>query len=272
MMKKYTIYILMVLFCSMPVFAADDVTEAAVDAVDQLPRIEADATITKAMADSAYIRNEYATAIQMYEALLQQGTAAEVYYNLGNAYFKADNIAKAIVNYERALLLEPNNGDFKANLTIARAKIVDKYEAPTELFLVSWGKWIVNTMTSNQWAVLSMIIFVLFLGSLGTLILYKRGHIKRIALIVTVVMLVLTPITVFCASYQKTQYFTREAAIVIEPSVVVRSTPSESGTSLFVLHEGKRVEIKDNSMSSWKEIRLENGEVGWLPIEAIEVI
>lgn len=271
-MKKYTIYILMLLFCSMPSFAADNVEDAAIDAVEQLTSSEAEVTITKAMADSAYIRTEYTAAIQMYEALLTQGTAAEVYYNLGNAYFKSKDIAKAIVNYERALLLEPNNADFKANLTIARAKIVDKYEAPTELFLVSWGKWIVNTMTSNQWAVLSMIIFILFLVSLATLILYKRGNIKRIALITTVAMLLLTPITVFCASYQKTNYFTRDAAIVIEPSVVVRSTPSESGTSLFVLHEGKRVEIKDNSMSSWKEIRLENGEVGWLPIEAIEVI
>lgn len=266
MMKRFTTYILIMLLCSAGLMAADNVAETDGNVT------EVNVPITKALGDSAYINHEYAEAINIYEELLKGGTSADIYYNLGNAYFRTDNIAKAIVNYERALLLKPNNADFKANLAIARAKIVDKFEPAAELFFVSWGKWLVNQLNSNQWAIFSMILFVGFLVSLGFLILSKVGHIKRIGLIVAAATIILVPVTSFCAYYQKASYLNRDAAIVIEPSVTVRSTPSESGTSLFVVHEGKRVEIKDNSMSSWKEIKLENGEVGWVPVETIEVI
>ena len=84
--------------------------------------------------------------------------------------------------------------------------------------------------------------------------------------------LITAPIFNYCSLYQKKKITNQDTAIVMEPSVTVRSTPSESGTSLFVIHEGKKVKITDNSMSSWKEIELENGEVGWLPTEAIEII
>ena len=77
-----------------------------------------ESNVTKAEGDSAYIRNDYASAIQIYENLLKKGEAAEVYYNLGNSYYKADDIARAILNYERALLLEPGNADIRANLEI----------------------------------------------------------------------------------------------------------------------------------------------------------
>lgn len=270
-MKKFTIYIFIMLFASTAAFAQSGTEETTENqsltlSTEALP-------ITKAAADSAYINEQYDTAIAIYEELLsKKGTAAEVYYNLGNAYFRVDNIAKAIINYERALLIKPNNSDYQANLAIAQAKIVDKYEAPNELFFITWGKWIVNIMQSNQWAVTSIIFFLTLLTGLGLLLIGKSGLMKRIGLIVSCVFVFLTPVTTYCAYYQKAKFQNRNAAIVVEPSIEVRSTPSESGTALFVIHQGKRVVIKDNTMSSWKEIKLENGEVGWLPTDAIEII
>ncbi|MGL5262282.1 MAG: tetratricopeptide repeat protein, partial [Bacteroides sp.] len=228
--------------------------------------------LSKAAADSAYVREDYAEAISIYEALLEKGVSAEVYYNLGNSYYKSDNIAKAILNYERAVLLSPNNKDYKANLAIASAKKVDKDEEVSELFFISWGKAMINWMSSDQWAVSSIVLFIVFLVSLGLFFLTKQVLIKKVGFFVALLTLLAVPITTYCASYQKNRVSQRNTAIVMEPSITVRSTPTETGTSLFVLHEGKKVKIKDNSMKSWKEIELENGEVGWLPAESIEII
>ena len=108
---------------------------------------------TKSEGDSAYIRNDFASAIQIYESLLRKGDAADVYYNLGNSYYKVNEIAKAILNYERALLLQPGNGDIRANLEIARGKTVDKVEAVPEVFFVTWTKALINSMSVDAWAV-----------------------------------------------------------------------------------------------------------------------
>lgn len=113
--------------------------------------------MTKAEGDSAYIRNDYASAIQIYENLLKKGEAAEVYYNLGNSYYKADDIAKAILNYERALLLEPGNADIRANLEIARSKTIDKVIPVPEVFFVSWTKSLINCLSVDAWAKLGIV-------------------------------------------------------------------------------------------------------------------
>jgi tetratricopeptide (TPR) repeat protein len=227
---------------------------------------------SKAGADSAYIKGDYQQAIQIYEELLCNGEAAEVYYNLGNSYYKAGDIAKAILNYERALLLQPGNADVRANLELARAKTVDKVEPTPEIFFVAWGKALVNTMSSNQWAYVSIVAFILLMASIVAFVMAKSVALKKTGFFGGIVMLVVVILANLFASQQKSRLQNRNSAIVITPSVSVRSTPSESGTALFVLHEGHKVEINDSSMRSWKEIRLEDGKVGWVPDASIEVI
>jgi Bacterial SH3 domain./Tetratricopeptide repeat. len=227
---------------------------------------------TKTEGDSAYIKEDYATAIQIYETLLKDGEAAEVYYNLGNSYYKTGEIAKAVLNYERALLLQPGNGDIRANLEVARAKTIDKVEPIPEVFFVSWTKSLINSMSVDAWATWGIISFVLLIVALYFFIFSKQIMQKKIGFISGIVFLVITVCSNIFASQQKENLVNRDEAIVMNPSVTVRSTPSESGTSLFILHEGRKVGIKDNSMKEWKEIRLEDGKVGWVPASAIEVI
>ena len=207
-----------------------------------------DDNVTKAEGDSAYMRNDYASAIQIYESLLKKGEAAEIYYNLGNSYYKADDIAKAILNYERALLLQPGNADIRANLEIARSKTIDKVVSVPDIFFVAWVKSLINCLSVDAWAKLGIVFFILLLISFSLFFLSKQ------------------------IVWKKSGFMNRNKAIILSPSVTVRSTPSESGTSLFILHEGHKIEVKDNSMREWKEIRLEDGKVGWVPTSAIEVI
>lgn len=227
---------------------------------------------TKAEGDSAYIKNDFASAIQIYESLLQQGEAPEIYYNLGNCYYKTDDIARAILNYERALLLSPGNTDIRANLEIARSKTIDKVTPVPEIFFITWIKSLVNSQSSDAWARTGIVSFLLLLVSLAIFFFTQHIKWKKIGFSAAILFLIVTVLSNLFASQQKSYLTNRNDAIILSPSVTVRSTPSESGTSLFVLHEGRKVEIKDNSMREWKEIRLEDGKVGWVPSSSIEVI
>lgn len=226
----------------------------------------------KIQADSAYMNNEFLAAIELYESILVHGEAAEIYYNLGNSYYKADNIAKAILNYERALLLKPGNGDIRANLEIARSKTVDKVEESPEIFYVSWVKSLINSTSVDVWARWGILFFFLFIASLYFFFFSKQVLWKKIGFISAIVWLFLVIGTNSFASYQKKVLKDRGTAIIVNPSVTVRSTPNENGTNLFILHEGSKVKIKDNSMKGWKEIILADGKVGWVMAVDLEVI
>lgn len=228
--------------------------------------------VTKEEGDSAYMRNDYASAIQIYENLLKKGEASEIYYNLGNSYYKAGDIAKAILNYERALLLQPGNLDIRANLDVARSKTIDKVVPVPEIFFVAWTKSLINCMSVDGWAKLGVAFFIIGLVCFCFFCFSKQEIFKKTGFIAGLICLMFVILSNIFAYQQKSAQINRNDAIVLSPSVTVRSTPSESGTSLFILHEGHKVEIKDNSMNEWKEIRLEDGKVGWVPTAAIEVI
>lgn len=226
----------------------------------------------KIEADSAYLLGNYAQAAEIYEQMLKQGESAEVYYNLGNAYYKSDEIAKAILNYERALLLTPNNSDLKSNLEIARAKTIDKEVQIPDIFFVAWVKTWIHSCPMYTWAIWGILTFWVMLLALCFYFFSKQILWKKIGFFTAAICLILTISCNLFAHSLKKELLIRNQAIVLSPSVTVRSTPSESGTSLFILHEGHKVEIKDNSMKEWKEIRLENDRVGWVPASSIEVI
>lgn len=229
-------------------------------------------TVTKTEGDSAYMRNDFALAIQIYENLLTKGEAAEIYYNLGNSYYKTNDIAKAILNYERALLLEPGNSDIRANLEIARSKTIDKIVPVPEIFFVAWIKSLINSLSVDVWAKLGITFFILLLIAFSLFLFSKQIIWKKAGFIGGLILLFFVILSNIFAYQQKSELLNRNQAIIMSPSVTVRSTPSESGTSLFIIHEGHKVEIKDDSMREWKEIRLEDGKVGWVPVSVIEVI
>ena len=228
---------------------------------------------TKAMADSAYAAADYVAAIHIYERLITtKGEAAPVYYNMGNAYYKSNDIARAILNYERALLLDPSNDDILFNLELACSRTVDKNAVVNELFFVRWFRDFSSILPVDGWAKCGIICFVILILCLTLFIFSKKSKTKKIIFIFALFSLVCTILANVIAADRKEKMQCRENAIVMEPSVTVRSTPSTSGTELFVIHEGKKVTIKDDSMRDWKEIELEDGNIGWLPASAIEQI
>ena len=228
---------------------------------------------TKAEADQAYQENKFTDAIMAYEAILEtEGESADIYYNLGNCYYKTKNIAKAILNYERAWLLKPGDADIRFNLELARSKTVDQITPTSEVFIVTWIKNITNLMSEKEWGITAIISFLLLLIGLALYIFGNRIILKKIGFIAAAFFLIVCISANMFANGQKNKIVSRSGAIVMSPTITVKSTPNESGTDLFVLHEGTKVYIEDDSMKGWKEIRLEDGKEGWLPASAIEVI
>ena len=266
-MRKIYFSILL-LFASVMAYAQADSTQVE-KGIAQAP-VE---IVTKAKADSAYINSDYASAVYLYENILaNQGESADIYYNLGNSYYKMDNIAKAILNYEKALVLNPGNGDIRFNLELAQSKTVDKVTPMSEVFLVTWMKDLTNMMSEKGWAKMGIITFILMLLMLALYFFSKKIALKKVGFISAVCLLLVCIVVNVFASIQKNEAQSHGTAIIMAPSVTVKSTPNESGTDLFILHEGRKVNIKDNTMREWKEIQLEDGNAGWVPASVIEII
>ena len=227
---------------------------------------------TKADADSAYVRGQYQQAIKDYEALLKQGASADLYYNLGNAYYRTENITQALLNYERALLLSPGDRDIRFNLQIARSKTIDRIEPESEMFFVTWYRSLVNLMSVDGWARTALVALALTIVLLLVYLFSDRLWLRKVGFFGGVALLVLFALSNLFAWQQKQELVFRKGAIVVAPAVTVKSTPAHNGTDLFILHEGTKVTITDGSMQEWKEIRLADGKEGWIESKQIELI
>ncbi len=274
MKKSYFIWICFVESILVAHAQSDSVVVQASDQQDtEVVQLQTTPHFTKAEADSAYIRNDFAAAVELYEGILaKEGESADIYYNLGNSYYKMDNVARAIVNYERALLLSPGDGDIRFNLELARSKTVDKVVPRSELFFVTWFHSLIDTMSEKAWGKIGIISFILAILALALYIFGKRILFKKIGFVAAFCFILIVVLSNVFASEQKSELIRHDNAIIMAPSVTVKSTPNQSGTDLFILHEGRKVMIKDNTMKEWKEIQLEDGNAGWIPASLIEII
>ena len=223
-------------------------------------------------AEEAYAKEDYTQAIELYESVLKSyGESAMVYYNLGNAYYKAGKVAPAILNYERALLLNPGDSDSRFNLQDARHKTVDKIEPIGEFFLTRWIGTVEDVYSADGWAKWGVASFLLFIGCLVLFFFSKWIRLKKIGFFAGICFLLISLVANLFADSQQDKLLHRADAIVFASTVTVKSSPDASGTDLFILHEGTKVTIK-STLGEWSEIQLEDGNVGWMPSKEIQQI
>ena len=229
--------------------------------------------ITKANADNEYIKGNYQQAIKDYEDILKGGKVnADIYYNLGNAYYRMDNITHAVLNYERALQLSPGDNDIRFNLQMARSKTIDKITPESEMFFVTWYRSLVSFTSVDGWVYTS---FVCLVASLVLLLLYLFASpvaLRKIGFYGGIVTIVLFLFSTLFAFQQKMQFDNRCGAIVMAPSVTVKSTPQQAGKDIFTVHEGTKVTITDCTMHDWYGVKLADGREGWIQASRIEII
>lgn len=223
-------------------------------------------------ANQHYIAGEYDQAIDAYNEILSGNKeSAEVYYNLGNAYYKTGKYTQSILNYERAKLLAPNDEDIQFNLDLANLHVVDAIDPLPQVFFIRWWNNMTNKFSIDQWARVSVVSFLIFLILAGLFFFTQNGMLKRVSFWTGILVIVISIFSFNFAARHKQRITEHNFAIITQPSVTVKSSPSDSGTDLFLIHEGLKVEIKDN-LSGWMEIRLSDGNQGWLPANSVERI
>lgn len=227
--------------------------------------------VTKNDADTAYKKGNYQQAIADYKTLLRQGKSADVYYNLGNAYYRADSIAMAILAYERASLLSPGDDDIRFNLQFARSKTIDKLTPESEVVFTSWYRSIVNMANADTWAVVSIVSIVLALMFMLVYLFVSLLSLRKVGFFGGVFFLVLFAVSTLFAWTQKERQNSC-GAIITAPSVNVKKTPVQNGEDSFILHEGTRIDVTDTSLKGWRGVRLSDGREGWILSSQIEMI
>lgn len=228
--------------------------------------------MTFAQANKQYSEGNYDAAIAGYEELLNgKNHSASLYYNLGNAYFKQGNLANAILNYERAYRLAPSDKDIKANLDFAYTQIADKIDTPPRYFITKWVHSLSHKLHSNSWTYLGIAFWALLFLSL---VLFIRTHSESKRKVLFPLLLISLFIALFSFYAAYSQYSEAKKynyAIVFAQNITIKSTPSNNGTSLFILHEGTKVKILDK-VGEWYKIQLTDNREGWLPSKKITKI
>ena len=229
-------------------------------------------SITKENADAEYKNGNYQQAIKDYTELLKAGESSVLYYNLGNAYYRSDNITYAILNYERALMLSPADKDIQVNLQIAQSKTIDKITPEPQMFLVQWVNSVVNLMNVDSWAKVSVFCLILAFVLLGVYLSSNKVVVRKFGFFASMLFFIIVVMAISCAYSQKNQLEERKCAIVIAPSVQLKKVPDVKGGNATVVHEGTKVEIIDNTLKDWKHVRLGDNREGWLLVSQIERI
>jgi tetratricopeptide (TPR) repeat protein len=223
-------------------------------------------------ANTAYNGGDYDQAIDLYSQVVNEGyMAPELYYNLANAYYKGNQTAQAILYYERALKLKPDDEDIKYNLQMANLKIVDKMEVIPQLFFEDWGDDIRTFFSMDTWAWLGIIMLLLVFSFLTLFFVSNEAAYKKTGFFLALFFTVFFILSFVFAQKQYNAVHKAGEAIVIAPTVVIKGSPAESGTDLFVIHEGLKVSISEN-LGEWSQIKLPNGNQGWLKMNAVEII
>jgi tetratricopeptide (TPR) repeat protein len=223
-------------------------------------------------ANNLYSEGKYREAVEMYEEILKSGMEApDLYFNLGNAYYRYGYLPSAILNYERALLLAPQERDIRYNLELAYNQTSDKLEKVDDFFLTRWFDSLRSSTDSDKWAIISIILFTLTLAGFFFYFFSQTTIIRKVSFFFAILFVTGSIITFSFSYAQKERLINRNSAIIFSPSVTVRSSPDRSGTELFVLHEGTRVEILQ-TVGEWYEVELDDGNKGWMPVTSVEVI
>ncbi len=212
-------------------------------------------------ATKVYNEGDYEKAVENYLKILENGEhSAELYFNLGNSYYKLNQIAPSIYYYEKALLLKPNDAEIKNNLAYAQNMTLDAIETMPETGLSKIYKKITGFLSFDQWAYSAIIFMLLFVLAYIAFYYFRYATQKRIAFITSMVSLIIA------VDFRATQ-----PAIIFSEEVVIKSEPNNRSQEAFTLHQGTKVSVLEE-LNDWKKIQIADGKTGWIRSENIRLL
>ena len=219
--------------------------------------------------NTAYEAGDYESAIKSYETLLEQDYSSEdLHFNYANSLFKTNRIAPAILHYEKALKINPNSEDAAYNLKIANDRTVDKIEMIPELFIYRWWKAIYNLFPADNWAKIMIAFLILALVGFGLYKIAQKTAIRKLGFTLFSSGVLIGLICWGLAASQRNYVNRATHAIIMNSTVDILSAPSSGSSQLFVLHEGTKVKIEDQT-EQWLKVSLPNGNQGWIVKDAL---
>ncbi len=228
--------------------------------------------VDKSNGDIAYKKGNYQQAIADYQSVLAKGVSAELYYNLGNAYYRSDSLAQAILAYERAYKLSPGDGDINFNLQYARSKTIDKLVPESEVIFVKWYHSVVNFTNADTWAKTGVVAIILALVLMLVYLFAAPLTLRKVGFYGSAALLLVFALSQFFAWDQREHLQHDDGAIIMVPTVSVKKTPVANSQDAFVLHEGTKVKVTDTSIKQWMGIALSDGREGWIPADRLTMI
>ncbi len=224
------------------------------------------------MANTAYANDNYIDAKKYYKEILGRDLhSADLYYNLGNVYHKRGEIGMSLLFFHKALKLSPADEDIRHNIEVATAKTKDNIEAIPTLFIIEWSHHLKAMFSSNMWAIWSLLFLVISLAALLLYLLTEQLNLRRIGFWITLVGGVCFITSTKYALDSRADILNPNEAIVMSGSLSVSSSPSNSSTELFILHEGTKVEILTD-LDKWCEVKIADGKRGWVDSSKISKI
>ncbi|MBD5226066.1 MAG: tetratricopeptide repeat protein [Bacteroidales bacterium] len=231
------------------------------------------------MGDSAYSADNFQLAEKLYtDAMAAGGTSSVLFYNLGNSYYRQGNLGKALVNYERALKIDPTNTDARTNLEFVKTKITDRQIDNGSIMSSLWDN-IVCMFHADTWAWITVILFALFLAGVCTYLFSSVVIVKKFSFFGGILVFFLTALSVIVSFAAANRVENNDYAIILSPSVQLSTTPREArnqAEEAFLLHEGTKVEVVDSVSSpgegKWYEVKVGHGDRAWIKASEIERI
>ncbi len=221
-------------------------------------------------ADDLAREGKFAEAATIYEEILTTSESAELYYNLGYCHFKSNNLGKAILNFERSRRLNPSDPDVIANLDLAYS-LTDKMQVVEPIFFQQWWTSFCNLFSSDGWAIAFIVLFVLSLCSLGCFLFMDSVSIRKAGFFSSIALFLFAISSLVISLQKRSEILNSSAAIIMSSSVNLQTSPDKNGSQMTVLHEGTRVDILDQ-LGDWIEVKLKDGNVGWLRLAEVEKI
>lgn len=222
--------------------------------------------------DEHYRLGNYDVAIDYYGLALGSGYAsADLYYNLGNAYYRTGQMGPAILNYERALRLKPSMSDARENLALAESKTVDRITPLPKLFVVRWVDILCTRISPAVWRVIWLVLLALIGLSVVTIRLGTHRNLRKAGLIVAMFSLLMLVVATLLLLRSTHRFNAHAEAVVMPQAITVKSSPEGQSTDKLILHEGTKLMITD-SLAGWYKITIADGTTGWCQSTDIERI
>lgn len=223
-------------------------------------------------ANERYMQGDFASALESYSKIEEIGyNSSKLMYNLGNTYFKLGENGKAILYFERALKLDPSDADAVRNLALAREFTLDKIESLPEFILTTWIRDASYIMSSDNWAWSSIIFAISFVLIILVFRYASTSRMRKISFFAAICLALFGLISTLFAWQQKRDFTSHDSAVIMKPVSSIKSSPDNSGKTLFILHEGTKVKLLEK-IGGWQRVELPDGRQGWVISVDIEII